>query len=159
VELSVDGETGSAVEVRRGDGGGYRVELVFYRQAVFLADALAGLYEAEPDAEGVFVDPMPCAGVLAALQQRFWVHKLEAVDVAAASAQFRTAVRMREVTAVPHPALEQALTFAAQRPLAKAFGYERRNVAADMGPLNAAAFGLWGLRRHEAPADLEAWTW
>jgi hypothetical protein len=66
---------------------------------------------------------------------------------------------MREVQAAAHPALEQALTYAAQRPLAKAFGYERRNVAADMSPLNASAFALWGLRRNEAGSDLEAWTW
>jgi hypothetical protein len=158
VELSVDGETGAVAEVRS-RGGLCRIELVFYRQAVFLADALAELYEAEEDAEGVFVDPMPCAGVLAALHQRMWVHKLEAVDVAAASAQFRIAVRMREVQAAPHPALEQALTYAAQRPLAKAFGYERRNVGADMSPLNAAAFALWGLRRNDVGPDSEAWTW
>lgn len=159
VELSVDGETGSVAEVRPRDGGGWLLELVFYRQAVFLADAVAERYEAEEDAEGVFADPMPCAGVLAALQQRLWVRKLEAVDVAAASAQFRAAVRMHEVTAAPHPALEQALTYAAQRPLAKAFAYERRNVAADMSPLNASSFALWGLRRNEAAADSEAWTW
>lgn len=159
VEVSADGETGSVAAARHRDGGGWLIELVFYRQAVFLADALAVLYEAEEDAEGVFVDPMPCAGVLAGLQQRMWVRKLEAVDVAAASTQFRAAVRMREVQAAPHPALEQALTFAAQRPLATAFGYERRKVAADMSPLNASAFALWGLRRNEAGSDLEAWTW
>jgi len=144
---------GSVADVRSRPGGGYRIELVFYRLADDLAEALGSLYEADPDAAGVFLDPMPCAGVLDALRERVWVHKLEAVDVAAAAQQFRGAVKARLVEAVPHPALEQALTFAAQRPLATAFGFERRRVAADMSSLNASAFGLWGLRRYESMAD------
>lgn len=152
VELSPDGEMGSVVAVSSRSGG-YLLELVFYQQADGLADVLGPLYEADPDAAGVFLDPMPCAGILDALAERVWVHRLEAVDVAASAQQFRGAVKARLVEGVPHPALEQALTFAAQRPLATAFGFERRRVAADMGPLNAAAFGLWGLRRYEAMAD------
>ena len=157
VEVSVDGETGSVAEVRLREGGGWRLELVFYRPVPQLPDALAGLYDAEPESAGVFLDPMPCAAVLDALRARLWLHTLEAVDVAAAAAQFRAAVRMREVEAVPHLALEQALTFAAQRPLATAFGYERRKVAADMSPLNASAFGLWGLRRNQEGGDPSSW--
>ena len=153
VELSPDAEMGSVAEVRSRDGGLYRVELVFYRLADDLPGALGSLYEADPDAAGVFLDPMPCAGILDALRERVWVHKLEAVDVAASAQQFRGAVKARLIEAAPHPALEQALTFAAQRPLATAFGFERRKVAADMSPLNASAFGLWGLRRHESMAN------
>jgi hypothetical protein len=152
VELSPDGEMGSVAAVRPG-AGGYELELVFYRGADSLAEVLGGLYDADPDAAGVFLDPMPCAGILDALRERVWVHKLEAVDVAASAQQFRGAVKARLVRAVPHPALEQALTFAMQRPLATAFGFERRKVAADMSPLNASAFGLWGLRRYESMAD------
>lgn len=152
VELAPDGEMGSVAAVRSRDGGGYRIELAFYQQADGLAAVLGPLYEADPDAAGVFLDPMPCAGILDALHERVWIHKLEAVDVAAAAQQFRGAVKARLVEAAPHPALEQALTFAAQRPMATAFGFERRKVAADMSPLNAAAFGLWGLRRNESLA-------
>lgn len=153
VELAPDAETGSVASVSSRDGGGWLAELVFYRNARDLPGVLGGLYAENPDAAGVFLDPMPCAGVLDELAEQVWVHRLEAVDVAAAAQQFRGAVRARLVTAVPHPALEQALTFAAQRPLATAFGFERRKVAADMSPLNAAAFALWGLRRYEAMAD------
>lgn len=153
VELSPDGEMGSISQVRSRDDGGYLLELVFYRGAGDLPGVLAPLYEADPDAAGVFLDPMPCAGILDALRERVWVHKLEAVDVAASAQQFRGAVKARLIEAVVHPALEQALTFAAQRPMATAFGFERRKVAADMSPLNASAFGLWGLRRYESMAD------
>jgi hypothetical protein len=153
VELSPDGEVGSLVGVSSRDGGGWRSELLFYRLAADLPDVLGGLYDGDPDAAGVFLDPMPCAAILDELCERTWVHRLEAVDVAAAAAQFRAAVKGRLVSAAPHPALEQALVYAAQRPLATAFGFERRKVAADMSPLNAAAFGLWGLRRNESLAD------
>lgn len=149
VELSLDGETGAVAEVRTAGGGRYKAQLVFYRRAVDLPEALGGLYDAEPDTCGVFLDPMPCAGILDVLAQRMWVHRLEAVDVAASAQQCLSAVRARLIDAVPHPALEQALTYAVQRPLASTFGFERRRVVADMSPLNALAFGLWGLRRNE----------
>lgn len=157
VELSLDGETGSVVAARPRDGG-WGIELVFYRAAMGLPETLAGLYEAEPEAAGVFCDPMPCAGILDALRRHVWVRKLEAVDVAAAATQFRAAVKAREVSAAAHPALEQALTFAMQRPLASAFAYERRKVAADMSPLNAAAFALWGLRQTAEAEETGAWV-
>jgi hypothetical protein len=101
---------------------------------------------------------MLIAPVLEELRNRVWLHTLEAVDVAAAAGQFRTAVKARQITAVEHPALEQALTFAMRRPLAAAFGFERRRVPCDMSPLNAAAFGLWGLRQNEAAADPGIWV-
>ena len=136
---------------------GWRLEVVYYHLAIGLPAALGDAYDAEDECAGVFVDPMPCAPVLEALSRRVWVHRLEAVDVAASAAQFRAAVKAREIEAVPHPALEQALTFAVQRPLATAFAFERRKVAADMSLLNAAAFALLGLRRHES-ADIGTWV-
>jgi hypothetical protein len=44
-----------------------------------------------------------------------------------------------------------------RRPLAAAFGFERRRVPCDMSPLNAAAFAVWGLRQNEAAADPGMW--
>jgi hypothetical protein len=158
VELDDAGEMGAAVAARPRDGGGWRVEVVFYQPAQLLPDAVAAAYNAEPDAVGVFVDPMLIAPVLDALRNRVWLHTMEAVDVAAAAGQFRAAVKGRLVTAVEHPALEQALTFAMRRPLASAFGFERRRVPCDMSPLNAAAFALWGLRRHEATQEPGVWV-
>jgi hypothetical protein len=67
-------------------------------------------------------------------------------------------VKARVVEAAEHPALEQAITYAVRRPLASAFGFERRRVPVDMSPLNAAAFGLWALRQHEAAAEPGVWV-
>ena len=78
--------------------------------------------------------------------------------MAAAAQQCLSAVRARIIRAVPHPALEQALTYAVQRPLASTFGFERRRVLADMSPLNAMEFGLWGLRRHEEQSQVGVFT-
>jgi len=158
VELSLDGEMGAVVSVRSAGDGRYRAELAFYRGATDLPGAVAVLYDAEPDTPGVFLDPMPCAGILDDLAQKVWIHRLEAVDVAAAAQQCLSAVRARLITATPHPALEQALTYAVQRPLASSFGFERRRVAADQSPLNAMAFGLWGLRRHEELTTPGVWA-
>jgi hypothetical protein len=158
VELDDTGEMGAAVAARPREGGGWRVEVVFYQPAQLLPAAIGAAYDSEPDAVGVFCDPMLIAPVLEELRNRVWLHTLEAVDVAAAAGQFRTAVKARQITAVEHPALEQALTFAMRRPLAAAFGFERRRVPCDMSPLNAAAFGLWGLRQNEAAADPGIWV-
>jgi hypothetical protein len=92
VELDQDGELGSVAAVRPAAGADWvkwRVELVYYQPAAGLAAALGAVYDAEPDGLGVYLDPMPCAQVLAALRERLWVHGLEAVDVAAAAGQFR----------------------------------------------------------------------
>jgi hypothetical protein len=158
VELDDAGEMGAVVAARPRDGGGWRVEVVFYQPAQLLPAAAGGAYDAEPDGVGVFCDPMLIAPVLEALRGRVWLHTMEAVDVAAAAGQFRQAVKAREVTAAEHPALEQALTYAMRRPLAAAFGFERRRVPCDMSPLNAAAFALWGLRRNESAAEAGVWV-
>jgi hypothetical protein len=157
VELDDTGELGAVVAARPRDGGGWRVELVFYQPAHLLAAAAGAAYDGEPDGLGVYVDPMLVAPVLEDLRARVWLHRLEAVDVAAAAGQFRAAVKARQVTAAEHPALEQALTYAMRRPLAAAFGFERRRVPCDMSPLNAAAFALWGLRQHETAQDPGVW--
>ena len=157
VEVDRAGETGAVAEARPAAAGLWRVDLVFYQAAVTLPGWLAERYEIEPESAGVFCDPMPCAPVLDDLRRAVGLHTLEAVDVAAASAQFKTAVKSRTVTAGEHPALEQAVTYALQRSLATAFAYERRKVAADMSPLNAAAFALWGLRQH-GESDPGAWV-
>jgi hypothetical protein len=157
VETDRAADVGSIAEVRPGADGVYRVELVFYRHVSLLPDAAAALYDADADSAGVFVDPMPSAVVLDRLRQRVWLRSLEAIDVAAAAAEFRLLLKDRLLRAVEHPALEQALTFAQRRPLAAAYGFERTRVPCDMSPLNAAAFGLWGLRQHEAASDVGVW--
>ena len=157
VELDDAGEMGAVVAARPRDGGGWRVEVVFYQPAELLPAAIGAAYDGEPDGVGVFVDPMLVAPVLEGLRRRVWLHTMEAVDVAGAAGQFRQAVKARQITAVEHPALEQALTYAMRRPLAAAFGFERRRVPCDMSPLNAAAFALWGLRRNEAADGASAW--
>src|SRR5690242_16007515 len=123
-ELDPDGETGAIVAARPRDGGGWRVEVVFYQPARLLPAAAAAVYNAEPDGAGFFVDPMMIAPVLEDLRARVWIRPMEAVDVAAASGQFRAEVKARQITAAEHPALEQALTYAMRRPLAAAFGFE-----------------------------------
>lgn len=156
-ECDQSAELGSIAEARDLPDGSWRIRIAYYLPLHGMARVAAGLYEAEPETAGFFLDPMPSAPVLEDLARVVLVHRLEAVDVAAASAQFRSALKGRRVTAEEHPALEQALTFALQRPLAAAFGFERRKVACDMSPLNAAAFALWGLRQ-SAEAEPGAWV-
>jgi hypothetical protein len=157
-ELDEGAEAGAVVAAGPREGGGWRIEVVFYQPAQLLPAALGAAYAAELDGVGVFCDPMMVAPVLEDLRARCWLHPMEAVDVAAASGQFRAAVRHRQVSAAEHPALEQALTYAARRPLAAAFGFERRRVPCDMSVLNAAAFAVWGLRLHEAAQEPGVWV-
>src|SRR5207245_2719751 len=83
----------------------------------------------------VWLDPMPCAGLLAALRAAgVSLHLLEAVDVAAASYEFKAEVRARRVTADDHPALREAMMHAQRRPLATAFAFARRPVPLLPGP-------------------------
>jgi hypothetical protein len=157
-EVALDGETGAIATAQPRDGGRWHVELVFYQPVTLLPAAAAELYDKLPECPGVYIDPLPCAQVLDELRLAVWVNALEAVDVSAASAQFRAAVKAGQLSAGAHAALEQALTYATRRPLATAFGYERRRVPCDMSPLNAAAFALWGLRRSETELDPGVWT-
>jgi hypothetical protein len=158
VELDENAETGAVVAAQPRQGGGWVIEVKFYQPAYLLAGALGGLYDAEPDAAGVYVDPMMVAPVLEDIRARAWIHPMEGVDVASAAGLFRAAVKARHVTAVPHPALEQAVTYATRRPVLAYFGFERRRVPCDMSVLNAASFAVWGLRQHEAAQDPGVWV-
>jgi hypothetical protein len=158
VELDESTEMGAVVAAEAREGGGWRLKMVFYQPAQLMPAALGAAYAAEPDGVGVYLDPMMVAPVLEDLRAVAWVHSMEAVDVAAAAGQFRAAVKARQIAAAEHPALEQALTYAVRRPLAAAFGFERRRVPADMSPLNAASFALWGLRANEAAQEPGVWV-
>ena len=57
-----------------------------------------------------------------------------------------------------HPALRESMRAAVPRPLAARFAFERRRVTADMSPLNASAFALWGLRKNEYVGDPGVWV-
>jgi hypothetical protein len=154
LELSTDTELAAvAVASREGDGEHCQVDVVFYGPAEGAAGEAVRL-AGQPGwgGCGVYVDPMPSAGLLAPLRAAgVSLHLLEAVDVAAAAYEFKAAVRGRRVTAGAHEALREAMRFAARRPLAAAFAFERRRVEADMSALNAAAFAVWGLLHGQAP--------
>jgi len=139
LEMSVDTDAAAVLQVApSGDAGRFHLAVLFYGPA----DEAPGQVAAGAQ---VWLDPMPCAGLLAPLRAAgVQVHMLEAVDVAAASYEFKQEVRARRVTADDHPALRAAMQFAVRRPLAAAFAFERRRVACDMSPVNAAAFALWG---------------
>jgi hypothetical protein len=157
VELNWAADLGAVVSAEQVELG-FRLRVLYYAAPGGLADAVAAEYAGAVESPGVFYDAMPTAPVLDSLEQRVPAHKLRVVEVAAASAQFREGVRSRLVRGDEHRALEQALTFAVQRPLSTAFGFERKRVPCDMSPLNAAAFGLWGLRQHVAHGGVSAWT-
>jgi hypothetical protein len=107
----------------------------------------------------VFCDPQPCAGIVDDLRAAgVWLHLLEATDVAAASWIYTTEIRGRRVKLGAHPALRASMRSAVPRPLALRFAFERKRTLADMSPLNAAAFALWGLRRNEAGAEPGVWV-
>jgi hypothetical protein len=125
------------------DGGCFRLRVLFYGPADEAPGLVAG--------DQVWLDPMPNAGLLAPLRAAgAQLHLLEAVDVAAASYEYKAAVRARRVSADGHEALRDAMKHAVRRPLATAFAFERRKVDADMSVLNAAAFALWG-ETHQQP--------
>lgn len=157
VELNWAADLGAVVAASE-EGEGFRLRVLYYAAPGGLADAVAAEYAAADASPGVFFDAMPSAPVLDRLAQLVTVHKLRTVEVCAASAQFREAVRGRLVRGDEHRALEQALTFAVQRPLSGGFAYERKRAPCDMSPLNAAAFALWGLRQHVSHGEVSAWT-
>jgi hypothetical protein len=146
LEMSVDTDFAAAIEaVPREDrcDGYFHLRVLFYGPADEAPGLVAG--------GQVWLDAMACAGLLAPLRAAgAQLHLLEAVDVAAASFEFKAAVRARRVTADPHEALRDAMKYAVRRPLAAAFAFERRKVEADMSVLNAAAFALWG-ETHQTP--------
>jgi hypothetical protein len=156
LELSTDVDM-AAVATASAEGGRYLVDVAWYGPPDDAVAECARLY-LELDNCGVFCDPQPCAGIMDALRASgCWLHLMEATDVAAASWQYTTEVRGRRVTGGKHPALRESMRAALPRPLALRFGFERKRVSADMSPLNAAAFALWGLRRNEASSEPGVW--
>jgi hypothetical protein len=156
LELSADTDM-AAIAVAAIDGGRWLADLVFYGSPDDAVAQASRLYE-ELDSCGVFADPLPCAGVLDGLRAAAWLIELSPEDVAAASWQFTTEVRARRVKLKGHPALRESMRAAVPRPLAVRWAFERKRVTADMSPLNASAFALWGLRRNEAVADPGVWV-
>ena len=142
LEMSLDTEAAAVVRAspREDAGAGcFHLTVLFYGPADYVAATVAG--------EQVFCDPMPNAGLLPGLRKAgCWPRLMEAVDVAAASYEFKAAVRARRVTADEHPALAEAMKYAVRRPLAAAFAFDRRRAAADQSVLNAAAFAMFGAK-------------
>ena len=142
LELSVDTDVAAAIEAAgRSEEGTwfFHLRVMFYGPADEVAAQVAG--------GQVWCDPMPCGALLPSLRKAgCWPRLLEAVDVAAASFEYKQAVRARRVTAEPHEALREAMKYAQRRPLATAFAFERRKVASDMSVLNSAAFAMWGAK-------------
>lgn len=158
LELSADADV-AAIAVAGRDGDRWLADLMFYGSpddAVAQADRL---YTALEDNVGLFLDPMPCAGILDGLRAAgLWLHELGPEDVAGAAWQFVTEVRARRVKLGNHPALRESMRAAVPRPLAVRWAFERRKVAADMSPLNASAFALLGYRRNESGAEPGVWA-
>ena len=156
LELSAEADVASIAVAAR-DGGKWLADLVFYGSPDEAAGQCSKLY-GDLDTCGVFADPLPCAGIVDDLRVNVWAHLLGPEDVAAASWQFTTEVRGRRVKLGSHPALKKSMQAAVPRPLAVRFAFERRRVTADMSPLNAAAFALWGLRKNEALSEPGVWA-
>ena len=153
LELSADTDMAAVAVAATVEGGWWSADLVFYGPPDDVAAEASRLYEELDDNCGVFADPMPCAGVLDELRIAVWLHEMKPEDVAAASWQFTTEVRGRRVKLGPHVALRESMRAALPRPLAVRFAFERKRVTADMSPLNAVAFAIWGLRRNEVVSD------
>jgi hypothetical protein len=157
LELSADTDMASIAVAGR-DGGKWSANLVFYGSPDDAVAQCSALYAGLEDNCGVFCDPMPCAGVLDSLRVAVWLHELSAEEVAASAWQFVTEVRTRRVKLGGHAALKESMRAALPRPLALRFAFERRKVAADMSPLNASAFALWGLRKNEGVSEPGVWV-
>jgi hypothetical protein len=159
LEMSHDAEL-AAIAVAGGEAGRHEVDLAYYGDAGLAAAEVNRLYETLEDNCGAWLDPQACGGLLAPLRAAgVWLHLLEAVDVSAASFAFKAEVRGRRVKTPSggHEALREAMKYAMRRNLAAAFAFERRKVAVDMAPLNAAAFALFGLISNEGQGEPGAW--
>lgn len=142
LELSVDTDLAAAVQAssRIDLGTGYfHLTVLHYGPTGEVVSAVGG--------QQVWVDPMPCGALLPTLRKAgCWPHELQALDVAVASYEFKTAVRDRKVSADPHEGLRQAMMYAMRRPLAAGFAFERRRAAFDMSLLNACCFAMWAAK-------------
>jgi hypothetical protein len=158
LELSTDVDQ-AAIAVAGRDGARWTADLMFYGSPDDAVAECARLYGALEDNCGLYVDPQPTAPLVDGLRAAgVWLHLLEGTDVAAASWGLTTEIRNRRVRLAGHPALRESMRVALPRPLALRFGFERKRVAADMSPLNAAAFALWGLRKNEVASEPGAWV-
>jgi hypothetical protein len=157
LELSTETDM-AAIAVAGKDGARWAVDLSFYGSPDDAVAEASKLYEATENC-GLFFDPLPCAGVVDGLAAAgIWCHALGPEDVAASSWQYTTEVRLRRVKLGRHPALRESMRAALPRPLSIRFAFERRKVTADMSPLNAGAFALWGLRKNEAGSEPGVWV-
>jgi hypothetical protein len=148
LELSAAADV-AAIAVAARDGANWRADLMFYGSPDEVTGEAARLY-GELDNCGLFLDPLPCAGILDGLRAAgVWLHELGPEDVAASAWQFTTEFRGHRVKLSGHPALRESMRAAVPRPLAARFAFERRRVTSDMSPLNASAFAMWGIRRNE----------
>jgi hypothetical protein len=142
LEMSVDTDLAAAVQASPRDdlGPGYfHLQVLHYGPADGVVAVVRG--------GEVWCDSMPNAGLLPSLRKAgCWPHLLESADVAAASYEFKQAIRDRRVSADPHEGLREAMMYAQRRPLAAAFAFERRRVASDMSLLNACCFAMWGAK-------------
>jgi hypothetical protein len=156
LELSAEVDA-AAIAVARLEGKKWSVDLAFY-ESPEAAVAEAGKLYSTTDNVGVFLDPMPCAGLLDDLRGAgIWLVELGPEDVSAASWQFTTEVRARRVKLGQHKALRESMRAAVPRPLVQRWAFERYRTTSDMSPLNSAAFALLGLRRNEAVSAPGAW--
>jgi hypothetical protein len=142
LEMSLDTDFAAAIEAeaREDRGAGFfHLRVLLYGPPEEVVAVVAG--------REVWCDPVPNAALLPSLRKAgCYPHKLEAAAVAAASYEFKTAVRARMLTADPHEVLRDAMKYAVRRPLAQAFAFERRRAACDMSILNSAAFAVWAAR-------------
>lgn len=144
-----------SIAVAGAGSGRWAVDLAFYGSpgaAVAEAERLA------LDSCGLFLDSVVSAGLLDALRSAaVWLHELGPEDVSAADYQFTEAVKGQRVKLGDHPALRASMMAALPRSSAR-WGFERRKVTADAGPVNACAFALLGAQRHEAAQSPGVWV-
>jgi hypothetical protein len=148
LELSTDSDVAAIAVASPHADGRWAAGLRFYGSPDEVVAECSRLYLEVPDCCGVFCDPMPCAGILDDLRAEVWLNPLGPEDVAAASWQFTTDLRVHRLKLEDHPALRESMRVAVPRETAARFAFERRKVAADMTSLNACAFALLGLRRN-----------
>jgi hypothetical protein len=157
LELSAEADVAS-VAVAGWEGSRWGVNLAFYGAPEEAVAEACKLY-ADLENCGVYLDPLPCAGVLDQLRREgAWLHELSVEDVAASAWQFVTEIRARRVKLGGHEALREAMRSAVPRPLAARFAFERKRVTSDMSPLNAGAFALLGARRNEGASEPGAYV-
>jgi hypothetical protein len=158
LELSTDVDM-AAIAVAGRDGARWTADLMWYGSPDGAVAECARLYGALEDNCGLFCDPQPCAPLLDGLRTAgVWLHLMEQLDVAAAGWQFTTELRSKRLKLGAHPALRDSMRAALPRPLALRFGFERKRAAADVAPLNASAYSLWGLRKNEASSEPGVWV-